>query len=139
MEKKIISTNFNRKKQEISDFIRNSMNFKENYTAKNLHFFIKTLQKKITTKNKIHKKIAKNLKISLEFNKIINEEYKYALLNDKRHFLALYNQNPQLKTENFFKEGETDPPEVPSFIIDQMFHFCVGFLFLLKFLNSTLN
>ena len=139
MEKTRNLNNFTRKKLEISEFFRNSMKFKGNYFAKNMHLFIQKLQQKMRTKNKLHRKIAKNLKISLEFNKIINEEYKSALLNENKHFLALYNQNPLLKTENFFKEGEADPPQVPSFIIDQMFNFCVGFLFLLKFLNRTLN
>ena len=95
-------------------------------------------------KQKLHtikeiRKIFKTRKISQEFSKIINEEYKSATINNQTQFLMLYRRNPDINMTEYFKEGEESSREVPSFLMTQMFHFCVGILFFLKFLNNVLN
>lgn len=85
------------------------------------------------------RKILKTRKISQEISKIINEEYKSATVNNQPQFLQLYRRTPGIAMSEYFKEGEESPREVPSFLMTQMFHFCVGILFFLKFLNKVLN
>lgn len=85
------------------------------------------------------RKILKTRKISQEFSKIINEEYKSATINNQTQFLMLYRRNADIDMAEYFKEGEESPRVVPSFLMTQMFHFCVGILFFLKFLNNVLN
>ena len=104
--------------------------------SENFQLFFK--KQKLQTIKEI-RKIFKTRKISQEFSKIINEEYKSATINNQIQFLMLYRRNPGIEMSEYFKEGEESTREVPSFLMTQMFHFCVGILFFLKFLNNVLN
>ena len=104
------------------------------------HEFHEKIKKLLGNHTKRQKKLRKNQKISNEFNKIINEEYKTAQINDQKQFLALYKRNyDEFQIDEFFNEGKVEQSEVPSFVLNQIFHFSVGFLFFLKFLKNTLN
>jgi len=105
----------------------------------NFHILFQNVQLQMTRKNKLFKKTLKNRKFSQEYSRIINEEYKLASSNEQTNFVMLYRRNPDVAMDDYFKEGREPPREVPSFVITKMFHFCIGFLFFLKFLNNVLN
>lgn len=128
-------------KQSGFKFIGKSMVFSycSDLNSENLKAFLESLRKKMIRQSNIYRLIKSNQKISLLFSKIINEEYKLALQNNQVNFISLYKRSPEFKAEAFYKEGKETSSQMPFFIISQMFHFYIGILFFLKFLNHALN
>lgn len=114
-----------------------NLNFKEKIEEK-IHSFFTDLRLKVEKKNKSLRKTLKNIRISQEFSKIINEEYKNSFQNNQKHFLSLYKRNEDIDLQEYFKEGKENHSYMPSFLMNRFIYTLVGILFFLKFLNKIL-
>lgn len=131
--------NWNYKRQQL--FSNYNINYAISFTQRideKTHLFFKGLCSRVEKKKKSLRKTLKNMKISQEFSRIINEEYKNSFQNNQKHFLSLYKRNEDVDLKEYFKEGKENPRHIPSFLMNRFIYTLVGILFFLKFLNKIL-
>lgn len=130
-------SSWEQKKTQICHELTSLLHFK-NFSSENTNYFYKNLKLKMHKNSKLFRKNMKKLKISQQFSRIINEEYKNANQNDLKSFISLYKQLNNVDLQEYFKEGRENPSQIPSFLINRLIYSFIGVLFFIKFLNHTL-